>query len=197
LYHKQCNMRKVIVSMNVTLDGFMAGIDCGLDWHFKTWNEEMARATAEQLSKADTILLGGITYRGMAQYWNSDPVNMIRPREDLDFASMLNSYPKVVFSKSMTSVTWHNARLAKRGIGEEVQELKHRKGKDMIVYGSGKIVTALTKLGLVDEFRMWVHPVVLGCGKPVFKGLSGILDLKLVNTKVFSSGVVILYYAVE
>ena len=70
-------MRKVIVSMNVTLDGFMAGIDCGLDWHFKAWNEEMARATAQQLSEADTILLGGITYRGMAQYWNSDPVNMI------------------------------------------------------------------------------------------------------------------------
>ena len=190
-------MRKVIVSMNVTLDGFMAGIDCGLDWHFKAWNEEMARATAQQLSEADTILLGGITYRGMAQYWNSDPVNMIRPRTDLDFASMLNSYPKVVFSKSMTSVSWNNSRLAKRNIGEEVSELKHRKGKDMIVYGSGKIVTALTKLGLVDEFRMWVHPVVIGCGKPVFKELSGILNLKLVKTEVFSSGVVILFYAVK
>jgi dihydrofolate reductase len=183
--------------MNVTLDGFMSGIDCGLDWHFKSWNEEMARATAEQLNEADTILLGGITYRGMAQYWNSDPVNMIRPREDLDFASMLNSYVKVVFSKSMTTVTWNNARLAKRNIGEEVSELKHRKGKDMIVYGSGKIVTALTKLGLVDEFRLWVHPVVIGCGKPVFKELSGILDLKLIKTQVFSSGVVILFYRVR
>src|SRR5690349_18730397 len=190
-------MRKVIVSMNVTLDGFMAGPDCGLDWHFKSWNEEMARATAEQLSKADTILLGGITYRGMAQYWNTDPVNMIRPRNDLDFASMLNSYAKVVFSKSMTTVTWNNSRLAKREIGEEVSELKHRKGKDMIVYGSGKIVAALTKLGLVDEFRMWVHPVVLGCGKPVFKGLTGMLDLRLTKTEVFNSGVVILYYTVK
>src|ERR1044072_2139724 len=190
-------MRKVIVSMNVTLDGFMAAKDCGLDWHFRSWNEEMARATAEQLGRADTILLGRVTYRGMAPYWNSDPVNMIRPREDLDFASMLNSYPKVVFSKSMTSVTWHNARLAKRGIGEEVQELKHRKGKDMIVYGSGKIVTALTKLGLVDEFRMWVHPVVLGCGKPVFKELADMLDLHLIKTEIFSSGVVILCYTVK
>jgi dihydrofolate reductase len=183
--------------MNVTLDGFMAAADCGLDWHFKSWNEEMARATAEQLGKADTILLGGITYRGMAQYWNSDPVNMIRPREDLDFASMLNSYPKVVFSKSMSSVAWNNSRLAKREIGDEVSELKRRQGKDMIVYGSGKIVSALTKLGLVDEFRMWVHPVVIGCGKPVFKGLPGILDLTLVKTEVFSSGVVILYYVVK
>lgn len=189
--------RKVIVSMNVTLDGFMAAKDCGLDWHFRTWNEEMARATAEQLGKVDTILLGGVTYRGMAHYWNSDPVNMVRPREDLDFASMLNSYPKVVFSKTMTTVTWNNSRLAKRNIGDEVAELKQREGKDMIIYGSGKIVTALTKLGLVDEFRMWVHPVVIGSGKPVFKELAGVLDLQLVKTEIFSSGVVILYYAVR
>jgi len=189
-------MRKVIVSMNVTLDGFMAAKDCGLDWHFKSWNEEMARATAEQLDKADTILLGGVTYRGMAQYWTSDPVNMIRPREDLDFASMLNSYPKVVFSKTMTTVTWNNARLAKRSIGEEVGELKRREGKDMIIYGSGKIVTALAKLRLVDEFRMWVHPVVIGCGKPVFKDLADVLDLHLMKTQIFSSGVVVLHYNV-
>lgn len=190
-------MRKVIVSMNVTLDGFMAGPQCELDWHFKSWNEEMARATAEQLGRADTILLGGITYRGMAQYWNSNPVNMIRPREDLDFASMLNSYPKVVFSKSMTTVTWNNSRLAKRNIEEEVNELKHRKGKDMIIYGSGKIVAALTKLGLVDEFRMWVHPVAIGCGKPVFKEIPHILNLELHKTETFSSGVVILYYTIK
>jgi dihydrofolate reductase len=110
---------------------------------------------------------------------------------------MLNSYPKVVFSKSMTTVTWNNARLAKRDLGEEVNELKHRKGKDMIIYGSGKIVAALTKLGLVDEFRMWVHPVVIGCGKPVFKGLPHILDLALYKTETFSSGVVILCYTVK
>ena len=66
----------------------------------------------------------------------------------------------------------------------------------MIIYGSGKIVTALTKLGLVDEFRMWVHPVVIGCGKPVFKELANVLDLQLVKTEIFSSGVVILYYSV-
>jgi dihydrofolate reductase len=183
--------------MNVTLDGFMAGPQCELDWHFKSWNEEMARATAEQLGQADTIILGGITYRGMAQYWNANPVNMIRPREDLDFASMLNSYPKVVFSKSMSTVTWNNARLARRAINEEVNELKQRQGKDMIVYGSGKIVAALTKLGLVDEFRMWVHPVVIGCGKPVFKGVSGELDLELYKTETFGTGVVILYYTVK
>jgi dihydrofolate reductase len=98
----------------------------------------MARATAEKLGKADTILLGGVTYRGMAQYWNSDPVNMVRPREDLDFASMLNSYPKVVFSKTMTAVTWNNARLAKRNIGDEVAELKRQNCNRVNKTGTGR-----------------------------------------------------------
>lgn len=190
-------MRKVIVSMNVTLDGYMAGPECELDWHFKSWNEEMARATAEQLSRADTILLGGITYRGMASYWTSTPVSLLAPREDLDFADMLNRYPKVVFSKSMSTVNWNNSRLAKKDIAVEVDELKHEPGKDMIIYGSGKIVTILTKLGLVDEFRMWVHPVVIGCGKPLFKDLQKALQLQLFKTETFGSGVVILFYEVK
>jgi len=190
-------MRKVIVSMNVTLDGYMAGPECELDWHFKSWNEEMARATAEQLSRADTILLGGITYRGMASYWTSTPVSLLAPREDLDFADMLNRYPKVVFSKSMSTVNWNNSRLAKKDIAVEVDELKHEPGKDMIIYGSGKIVTILTKLGLVDEFRMWVHPVVIGCGKPLFKDLQKALQLQLFKTETFRSGVVILFYEVK
>lgn len=180
--------------MNVTLDGFMAGPNCELDWHFKSWNEEMARSTAQQLSGADTILLGGVTYRGMAQYWSGNPVNLVAPREDLDFADMLNRYPKVVFSKSMSALTWNNARLANKSIGDEVSELKHKPGKDIIIYGSGKIVGALTKLGLVDEFRLWVHPVVLGTGKPLFKLLPARLQLRLFKTETFSSGVVILFY---
>ena len=97
----------------------------------------------------------------------------------------------------MTTVNWNNARLAKRALEDEVVELKRRDGKDMIIYGSGKIVAALTKLGLVDEFRMWVHPVVIGCGKPVFKELHEMLDLQLVKTEIFSSGVVILCYTIK
>lgn len=188
-------MRKVVVSMNVTLDGFMAGSNCELDWHFKSWNEEMARSTAEQLSRADTILLGGVTYRGMAQYWSGNPVNLVAPREDLDFADMLNRYPKIVFSKTMTTLQWNNARLARHSIAEEVRALKQTAGKEIIIYGSGKIVDALIKLGLVDEFRLWVHPIAIGCGKPAFKELSSQLNLHLMRTESFSSGVVILFYA--
>lgn len=93
-------MRKLIVSINVTLDGFMAGPNCELDWHFNSWTLDMGEALAEQLSRADTILLGRVTYGGMARHFASAPASLNTPREDIDFADMLNHYPKIVFSKT-------------------------------------------------------------------------------------------------
>jgi dihydrofolate reductase len=190
-------MRKIIVSVNVTLDGYMAGPNCELDWHFNSWNHEMAQSITEQLSKADTILLGRVTYRGMAQHFSSVPVSLLTPREDLDFADMLNHYPKIVFSKTLTDVTWNNSRLLSGNVAKEVIKLKQQPGKDMIIYGSGQLVASLTKLGLIDEYRIWVHPIVLGNGKPLFKELHQSLNLSLYKTQTFSSGVVILFYEVK
>jgi dihydrofolate reductase len=190
-------MRKIIVSVNVTLDGYMAGPNCELDWHFNSWTDEMAQSITEQLSKADTILLGRVTYKGMAKHWTSTPVGLLAPREDLDFADMLNHYPKIVISKTLTTATWNNSKILKGNIAKEVIKLKQRAGKDMIIYGSGQLVASLTKLGLIDEYRIWVHPVVLGDGKPLFKEVEQKLNLSLYKTKTFSSGVVILFYEVQ
>ena len=190
-------MRKIIVSVNVTLDGYMAGPNCELDWHFNSWNDEMARSLTEQLSKADTILLGRVTYKGMAQHFSSVPVCLLTPRENLDFADMLNHYPKIVFSKTLTAATWNNSKIVKSNIAKEVVKLKQQPGKDMIIYGSGQLVASLTKLGLIDEYRLWVHPIVLGGGKPLFKEVQQALNLSLYKTQTFSSGVVILFYEVK
>jgi dihydrofolate reductase len=190
-------MRKIIVSVNVTLDGYMAGPNCELDWHFNSWNDEMAESITEQLSKADTILLGRVTYKGMAQHFTSAPVSLLTPREDLGFAEMLNHYPKIVFSKTLTTVVWNNSKIVKGNMAREVIKLKQQAGKDMIIYGSGQLVASLTKLGLIDEYRIWVHPVVLGDGKPLFKEVQQKLNLSLYKTQAFSSGVVILYYEVK
>ena len=97
----------------------------------------------------------------------------------------------------MSAVTWNNSRLAQKSIGKEVTALKRQPGKEIIIYGSGTIVSALTKLGLIDEYRMWVHPVVIGKGKPLFTRLHNLLNLELYNTKAFQNGVVILYYAIK
>lgn len=190
-------MRKVIVSMNVTLDGFMAGPNCELDWHFRSWTTEMADLLYEQLRKADTILLGRATYKAMARYWPSKSQDMSFPREDLPFADLMNNYSKLVFSKTLTQSEWHNSTFLRGDPAAEVMSLKEQPGKDMIIYGSGNVVTSLTNSGLVDEFQLWIHPVILGVGKPLFKNLQQRLPLKLSKTKSFNSGVIVLYYACE
>jgi dihydrofolate reductase len=187
-------MRKLIVSMNVTLDGFMAGPNCELDWHFQSWTKEMAESQCEQLSHADTILLGGVTYSAMARYWPAVGNDLSFPREDIAFADMMNSYNKVVFSKSLTGLQWNNSRLLKGTLRKEIQELKAQHGKDIIIYGSGKLVSSLIRFGLIDQYVLWMHPVVLGKGKPLFGNLQDKLNLELVKQHQFSSGVVMLYY---
>lgn len=180
-------MRKVILSMNITLDGYMAGSGGELDWHFQSWNEEMMEYTFEQLSGMGAILLGRMTYQTMANYW---------PSVTDSFADMMNNYPKIVFSRTLKTVKWKNSRLVAKDIGEEVMKLKQQPGKDMIIYGSGSIATTFIQLGLVDEYRLWVHPVVLGRGHSLFKDAPGKVDLRFIDTRIFSSGVAVLSYEV-
>jgi dihydrofolate reductase len=187
-------MRQLIVSMNVTMDGFMAGANCELDWHFDYWDEEMAGSLSDQLSDSDTILLGRITYQAMAGYWPSKALNPGRPGEDLAFAHMMNNYQKIVFSNTLTKTDWHNSRILKGNIAEETARLKQEPGKNIIVYGSGDIVAALVGSGLIDEYRLWVHPVILGKGRRLFRNLRDQIRMKLISIKTFNSGVAILYY---
>lgn len=183
--------------MNVTLDGFMSGPNCELDWHFQSWTEDMSDSLCEQLSKADTILLGRITYNAMAKYWQSKMIDTSFARKDIAFAEMMNRYKKIVFSKTLTAPDWYNSKLIRRNFGKEILKLKQLPGKDMIVYGSGLLVSALMQSRLIDEYVLWVHPVILGKGKLLFKGLHDNLFLRLRRTKKFSSGVVGLYYEAE
>ncbi|MEJ7681862.1 MAG: dihydrofolate reductase family protein [Segetibacter sp.] len=187
-------MRKIIVSMNVTLDGFMAGPDCELDWHFKCWTKDMGEALCRQLSQADTILLGRITYSAMAKYWPSKINDPSLRGEDFAFADMMNNYFKIVFSGTLTNPVWNNSKPVNGNFKDEITALKKQPGKDMIVYGSGKLVNALMHFSLVDEYQLWVHPVILGKGKLLFSHLHERLDIKLVNSKTFSSGVILLHY---
>lgn len=193
----QGTMRNVIVSMNVTLDGFMAGPNCELDWHFNSWTDEMAKTTAEQLSRADTILFGRITYNAMARYWPARMSEIHCSRGDLEFAEMMNNYAKIVFSRTLTVPEWNNSTLISGDPGPAVMKLKKQPGKHMIIYGSGKIVSSLIRLSLVDELLLWVHPVAIGKGKPLFNQLPENIHLNLYNTKTFSSGVVLLQYTIH
>lgn len=181
--------------MNLTLDGFMAGPDCELDWHFERWTNEMAESLCEELSKADTILLGRVTYYAMARYWPQKERDLSFQRDDLAFASMMNNYAKVVFSRTLASADWNNSRLVKRDVVGEILHMKMQPGKNMIIYGSGRLASSLMRHGLIDEYRLWIHPVVLGKGKPLFKDLPERRDLQLNEVRTFQSGVCVLYYS--
>lgn len=181
-------MRKIIVSNNVTIDGFFAGPNGELD--FFVWDDEMAKFSTDQLKTMDTILLGRVTYQLFANYWPTP----VAYKENPTIAPMMNDMQKIVFSRTLDRAEWKNTRLVKGNIAEEISKLKQQPGEDMVIFGSGVIVSEFAKLGLIDVYRLIVNPVVLGSGKPLFKGLDDKLKLKLLNAKAFRSGNVILAY---
>jgi len=181
-------MRKIIVSNYASLDGFFAGPNGEYDWF--VWDEETANYAKDLLSSIDTILFGRVTYELMAGYWpTASP-----PAEDPIIIDAMNNLPKIVFSKTLVKVAWKNSRLVKGNMADEVAKLKQQPGKDMVIYGSGTIVSALSQLGLIDEYQIFVNPVVLGSGKPLFQGIRDRMNLELLKTKTFRNGVVLLCY---
>ena len=179
-------MRKVIASLNITLDGFISGPENDLNWHFPMWNNDMSTHAKLQLVTASTIILGRVTYETMAAYWPTAPAS--------EFSTMMNNYEKVVFSNSLKRTMWKNARVADGNIQLAVSKLKQESGDNIIIYGSGSLMQDFIRYGLIDEFRLWVHPIIIGKGVPLFQDPAYRTRLNLLRTKVFSSGVIILYY---
>jgi dihydrofolate reductase len=181
-------MRKIIVSNLVSLDGFFEGPNRELDWF--AVDEEFLEYARNLLSTVDTILFGRVTYQHMAAYWPTASGT----GNDAFITEKMNNLPKIVFSKTLQEVKWNNSRLVKENIAEEILKMKQQPGKDMVIFGSGSIVSTFMQLGLIDEYRIIMNPVVLGNGKPLFKGIKDKHNLKLLKTKVLGSGIVILYY---
>jgi dihydrofolate reductase len=179
-------MRKVIAAINMTLDGFCdhtAGIA----------DDELHQHYTELLSSAGTLLYGRITYQLMESYWPTVVKNPTGNKPIDDFAIAIDNIPKIVFSHTLKNVTWKTAKLAKRDIKEAVLELRSQPGKDIGV-GSPGLIVALSKHNLIDEYQLCVHPVILGSGLPLFKNIDKTVILKLIKTKTFGSGAIVLYY---
>ncbi|GAC1400499.1 MAG: dihydrofolate reductase family protein [Ktedonobacteraceae bacterium] len=185
-------MRKVVVTEYVTLDGVFddpgggEGTKYG-GWSFQFWNEEAAKFKYDELFASDALLLGRVTYQGFAKAWPSVTGTG-------DFGDRMNSLPKFVVSTTLKELEWNNSHLIKGNIAEEVAKLKQQPGQDILLSGSGELVHTLMHHDLIDEYRLMVHPVVLGGGKRLFRDADDKAVLKLVDTKSFSSGVVVLSY---
>ncbi len=185
-------MRKVLVFLMTTLDGYIAGPDDDIDWH--TVDEEFNQFAIEQLDSVDTLLFGRKTFEGMASYWPT----LFAIESDPEVANRMNTISKIVFSATLDNAdVWENSRLIKDHIAEEIGKLKQQPGKDLIIFGSSNLAASMIDLGLIDEFRIMVNPVLIGKGKPLFEGVQNRVKLKLLNTRVFASGNVLHYYGVD
>ena len=186
-------MRKIVVSEFVSLDvvvedpGGAEKFKHG-GWSFKFRDDQVPKYKLDELFTSDALLLGRVTYEGFAKAWPSR-------KDDLGFADKMNNMPKYVVSATLKKLDWNNSQLIKSNVVEEVKRLKQQPGKDILVYGSGKLVNTLLQHNLVDELRLMVHPVVLGSGKRLFDDNAESLKvLKLAESKTFPSGIVLLSY---
>jgi dihydrofolate reductase len=182
-------VRKLIYSMTVSLDGFIAGPNGEIDWSAP--DEELHRFHNERTRELGAHLCGRRLYEEMT-YWETVEENPSAPEHELEFARIWRNLPKIVFSKTLEKVEG-NATLARDGVGEEVAKLKEQPGKDLAVGGAG-LASTVIKLGLVDDYRLFVSPVVLGGGTPYFPALDERIDLELVETRSFGSRVVYVRY---
>lgn len=179
-------MRKVLIFMMVTLDGFFEGPNGEIDWH--NVDDEFNDFAIGQIHSVDTLVFGRRTYEMMASYW---PTSAARTNDPI-VAGLMNQTPKIVFSNTLSKVEWENTRLVKGDIARELARIKDQPGKDLIIFGSSNLAVTLARQGLIDEFRIMVNPVLLGGGHSLFEGLK--LDLALMKTRSFTNGNVLLYY---
>ena len=193
-------MKKLVAGEFLTLDGVMqapsyswedteGGFKYG-GWQMAYFDAEKGKIIGELIAAADALLLGRVTYQIFAAYWPNAPKD-----DPISISDKLNSIPKYVVSTTLDKVEWNNSTLIKKNVEEEVAKLKQQPGSGFLyVMGSGKLAQSLMKAGLVDEYVLMIHPLVLGSGKRLFDNGVGPMNLKLIDSKTTGSGVVILTY---
>jgi len=176
-------MRKLVVTEFLSLDGVMQAPE---KWTFRFWNDDLAKFKRDELFASDAHLLGRVTYEIFAGAWPS------RTDEE-GFADRMNSLPKYVVSTTLKKAEWKNSHLIRENVAAEISKLKHQPGQDILVAGSATLVQTLIQDDLIDEYHFLVFPIVLGGGKRLFMDESK-ATLKLMETKTFNSGVLLLSY---
>lgn len=175
-------MRKVIVSMMVSVDGFIESKDPQEYWH--NWNDEMSTYMMDFFKSVDLFIYGRNAYEEMIAYW---------PQLTDEFAMVMNNTPKLVFSKSLPSVSW-NSTLLREVDPDDINKLKQDKGKDIVIFAGAGIVESFMKHDLIDEFRLIINPLLLGGRKSLFHKIARTMPLKFMSARSFVCGNVLLVY---
>jgi dihydrofolate reductase len=182
---------KVVLQMGISLDGFVAvpsgsGLTPVMEGTsgLPPEDPELTRTKLDRVWQAGAHIMGRVTYEEMASYW---------PSSTSDYAAPMNEIPKVVFSKSLERAEWAESRIASGDLAEEIEKLKRGSEKDLIAYGGASFAQSLARLGLIDEYRLTVHPAAVADGEPLFKDLSAPIRLRLVESRTFTSAVLHVY----
>jgi dihydrofolate reductase len=177
-------------AMSVSLDGFIEAADSDFSWAYP--DQELHTHFNQQESMIDIHLYGWHLYQDMAAYWPMADKNPSAPQVEIEYAKIWMDKPKIVFSNTLDQVGW-NSRLVRGDFGEEVRKLKEQPGNYMSV-GGARLASSFMRLGLIDEYRLYYCPIILGAGKPMFQSLLEKIKLQLIETRTFGSGVVLLRY---
>jgi dihydrofolate reductase len=190
--NNKSGLRKLKLQVQMSIDGCIAGPNCEMDWMVGLSDDKHIKYAYKLMESIDTILLGRKMTDAFISYW-SDVIN--KPDDPWHaFAKKMIETPKVVFTKTLDKSKWINTEIATGDITDEIMKLKSRNGRDMIVYGGASFDSSLIKLGLIDEFLLFINPVAIGNGKTIFKELNEIQKFNLIKTKAFDSGKVLLHY---
>jgi dihydrofolate reductase len=186
---KENEMRKIVVFNNVTLDGYYTGLDGDMSWAHK-YDPEWMEFTNDNAKGGGAVLaFGRKTYDMMAGYWPTPMAMQNMPT----VAEAMNKQPKLVFSRTMNEAKWNNTRLLKGDLATEVSKIKSEPGDDLVMMGSGNLISQLAQLKLIDEYQIALTPVVIGKGKSMFDGVDK-TNLKLTKSRAFGNGTVVLWY---
>lgn len=186
-------MRKVILMMQVSLDGFFEGPERDLSWH--RVDDELHRHFNDELRTMGAFLDGRVTYELMAGFWPTADEDPSTPAPMTEFAGIWRDMPKIVYSRTLASAGW-NTEVVRDVVAEDVARLREQPGGDLAL-GGANLSASFRRLGLIDEYRIYVHPVLIGRGTPLFQGTDAMTALRLLESRTFGNGVVLLRYATK
>lgn len=179
-------MRKLKLQVQMTIDGYIGGPNGEMDWLIFDWDNELKNYVTALTESVDCIVLGRKLAEGFIPHWASYP--------ELEGASKINELKKVVFTKTLNESKWANTVLAQGELVKEINSLKQQDGGDLIAYGGGGFISSLIKHGLIDEYHLFINPMAIGKGLPIFEELETKQPLHLVKSTAFTCGVVVLHY---
>jgi dihydrofolate reductase len=190
--NNKTTLRKLKLQVQMSVDGYIAGPNGEMDWLVWNWDDKLKEYVNGLTESVDTILLGRKMTEGFISYWSDV---MTKPDDPwYAFAKRMIEIPKVVFTKTLNKSQWVNTDIATGDLTDEVNKLKRREGKDIIVYGGASFDSSLIKAGLIDEFHLFVNPAAIGNGMTIFKELNEMLKFTLAKSITFDCGVVLLRY---